>query len=136
MYFDGGSRGNPGLSGAGCFLEINSMQSNNLIQQISMRKYVDLKATNNIAEYEGLLLGIKEVEKIISINNVKVKRFCIRGDSDLIVNQLTGHYQCRNKGLKPKFDLAMEKINYFIRLDIQVTIEHVKRCDNKIADGK
>lgn len=63
MYFDGGSRGNPGISGAGCVLRIIDGRDSRLA--ISMRKYVGDRATNNQAEYEGLLLGLKKALSIL-----------------------------------------------------------------------
>lgn len=114
---DGGSRGNPGPAGYGVHIE----QSDGTI--------VDLKealgiATNNIAEYRGLLAALTWAV------THGVERFHIRSDSELLVKQLQGRYRVKNPGLQPLYEQARG----LLRQIRQVTFEHVRREFNKDAD--
>ena len=66
LYFDGCSKGNPGKAGAGAVIYKNNME----IFSISI--FVGEKETNNVAEYSGLVIGLKEAVKL-SIKNLDVK---------------------------------------------------------------
>lgn len=87
MYFDGTSRGNPGPAGTG--FAIYDWDWNLVLQG---RDSVGLD-TNNAGEYQALIKGIEECTRI------EVKRVGIRGDSQLIVNQVLGKYKIGNPAL-------------------------------------
>jgi ribonuclease HI len=118
LMFDGGSRGNPGICGSGFVLYKN----NEIIAEES--SLVSDNNTNNFAEYMALILGLTKA-KILNIKYLNVK-----GDSQLVINQVTGKYKVNSENLKPLHKKAVELINAF---DV-VLFEHIKRNLNKFAD--
>lgn len=118
LMFDGGSRGNPGLGGAGAVLYCFE-------QEIwSGTFFVGENATNNHSEYAGLILGLCQALKQ-GITELKVE-----GDSLLVINQVTGKYKCRSDNLIELYDKSLELIKQFKYIDF----EHVLRNKNKRAD--
>jgi ribonuclease HI len=117
-YIDGGARGNPGPAGYGVRIED---LDGNLIQEL----YGPLGiATNNVAEYNGLLAALKW-----AVDNGQ-SDVHIRADSDLLVKQMRGEYKIKNPGLQP---LAARARLLMMELG-KVTFEHVRRELNKEAD--
>lgn len=117
MYCDGASRDNPGESGAGAFLV------NEKGDEHSLTKYLGLR-TNNQAEYEALILGLEKLK------NLKAKEVEVRSDSQLMVRQLNGEYRIKHEGLKGLYLKARRLIESFE----QITVHHIPREENKIAD--
>jgi ribonuclease HI len=111
-YIDGGARGNPGPAGYGVRIEA---PDGTLLDELYGGLGV---ATNNIAEYNGLLaaLGAASVQ--------------IKADSELLVKQMRGEYRVKHEGLKPLFLQACA----LIRQIGDVRFEHVRRELNKEAD--
>jgi len=118
LYTDGASRGNPGEAGAG-FVIFN--EHNDEIAAGS--KYLG-QCTNNVAEYQALILGLKEAVKI---ENRQISIFL---DSQLIVRQIQGKYKVKNVGLKPLFSEVRRLLDQFDSFQIS----HVLRNLNKRAD--
>lgn len=119
LYTDGASRGNPGLAGAG--IVVTSANG-----EILLEKSVFLgKATNNSAEYQALVIGLKELAAF------QVKRLTINMDSELIVRQLNGQYRVRNRDLLPLYLEADKLIGQF---QAEVKIFHIPREQNREAD--
>ena len=73
LFFDGCSKGNPGIAGAGAVLYKNQIEIN------AQSSFVGEKETNNVAEYHGLIMGM-EIATSQGIKNLHVK-----GDSLLII---------------------------------------------------
>ena len=96
MNFDGGSRGNPGISGCGAVI----YHDDDEIWSDSF--FVGINATNNHAEYAGLILGLQQA---IEMN---VKSILVQGDSELIINQMTGKYRCHSANLIELYNKAKE----------------------------
>lgn len=119
VYSDGGSRGNPGPSAAG-FVIMNAQEE--VVHQGGM--YLGI-TTNNQAEYHGVLLGL---EKSLEMN---AKTVDFRVDSLLVVNQLNGIYQIKNRELWP----INERIRELLPKFEKVTFTHVRREFNQLADG-
>lgn len=119
VYSDGGSRGNPGPSAAG-FVVMNSQEE--VIHQGGM--YLGI-TTNNQAEYHGVRLGL---EKALEM---EAKTIDFRVDSLLVVNQLNGIYQIKNRELWP----INERIRELLPRFEKVTFMHVRREFNQLADG-
>ena len=114
---DGGSRGNPGPAGYGVRIE----QDDGTIVEL---KEALGTATNNVAEYSGLLAALRwAAEHGISTLHV-------RADSELMVKQMNGVYKVKNAGLLPLFEDARALARRIGR----VTFEHVRREFNKDAD--
>lgn len=117
-YIDGGARGNPGPAGYGVRIED---ADGTLIAEL----YAPLGiATNNVAEYSGLLAALKWAV------DHEARRLHIRSDSELLVKQMRGEYKIKNAGLQP---LAARARLLAMELD-EVTFEHVRRELNKEAD--
>jgi ribonuclease HI len=119
MYTDGASRGNPGLSGAGVVI-LNSNQK--IIKK--GKKFLG-SITNNQAEYQALILGLK-LALSLDIKNLKVNL-----DSELVVKQIKGLYKVKKIELQK---LLQEVLNLNKKFD-QVNFYHIKREFNKEADS-
>ena len=117
-YIDGGARGNPGPAGYG--VRIEDMDGN-LIEELHGALGI---ATNNVAEYNGLLAALKWA---VDHGHRDVQ---IRADSELLVKQMRGEYKIKNPGLQP---LAARARLLMTQLG-NVTFEHVRRELNKEAD--
>jgi ribonuclease HI len=117
-YIDGGARGNPGPAGYGVRIED---LDGNLIQELYGPIGI---ATNNVAEYNGLLAALKW-----AIDN-RQRDLHIRADSELLVKQMRGEYKIKNPGLQP---LAARARLLMMELG-KVTFEHVRRELNTEAD--
>src|SRR5271163_1168336 len=117
-YCDGGSRGNPGPSGFGVYI-----QDENGKTLAELSEFLG-KQTNNYAEYSGLLAALNfALEKGHS-------RLRVVSDSELMVKQIKGQYRVNSPELRPLYDEAKRR---FSRLE-QFRIEHVLRGKNKEAD--
>ena len=119
--FDGGSRGNPGVCGSGYVIYNNNDNDTPVWQGC---KKVSENNTNNYAEYMALILGLE----IATENNIV--NLHIKGDSLLVVNQLLGKWKVSSETIKPLYLKAKELIS---KISV-VTIRHVKRELNKVAD--
>lgn len=117
IFADGGSRGNPGPSGAGAIITVDGQT------KATVSSFVG-HTTNNVAEYMGLLLAL---EKAIEIG---IKQVDVYMDSELIVKQMKGIYRVKNEKLLPLFVKARGLASKFSSF----TISHVRREHNKIAD--
>jgi ribonuclease HI len=116
---DGGSRGNPGPAGCGVVLKDGA---GNVVGQFA--KFLG-RATNNVAEYQGLLLGLEEAFKL-NPSSLQVKL-----DSELLVKQLNGLYQVKSPHLRPLYQQARTWLDKFQ----QVSVAHVPRRCNQQADN-
>lgn len=119
LYFDGGSRGNPGP--AGCGYVIASPLG---VELARGKKYLG-NQTNNVAEYEGLVTGLNAALRM------GAKRITIKSDSQLVVFQLQGRYRVKAANLKPLYEQAKALLSRFQSWQIQ----HVYRAENSLADG-
>src|SRR5918999_3203905 len=114
---DGGSRGNPGPAGYGVRIEREDGSVGELKGSLGL-------ATNNVAEYNGLLAALRwAVEHGIAALHV-------RSDSELLVKQMKGEYRVKNPGLQPLSEEARSLVKQIGR----VKFEHVRREFNKDAD--
>ncbi len=117
-YFDGGSRGNPGLAGWGAYI-IND--DGTVLAELSGALGV---ATNNVAEYYGLIAALQWAA------DNDVTTLAVKGDSLLLVEQMRGNYKVKNEGLKP---LHMKARMLVMQIG-NVSFAHVPREKNKDAD--
>jgi ribonuclease HI len=118
VYVDGGARGNPGPSGIG--VVVTDDQDNELARA---NDYIGV-ATNNVAEYRALLLGLERA-RALGATEVSVVN-----DSQLIARQLTGEYRVRSDDLRPLHKRALEELGRFERW----AIRSVPRAQNELAD--
>jgi ribonuclease HI len=118
LYTDGASRGNPGEAGAGVLI------TDNMGQEIFTKGFYLGHCTNNEAEYKALIIGLAEASGSGCDNIV------IFLDSQLIVRQINGEYQVKNKNLIPLYGQVTELLSFFNKY----RIEHIPRSENTRAD--
>ena len=118
LQFDGCSKNNPGLAGAGAVIYKNGIEiwSNHL--------FVGTNNTNNYAEYMGLIFGL---EKAIELN---IKTLHIEGDSLLVINQMIGKYKCNSQNLIELYNKAKILVSDFD----EIKFSHIFRNKNVRAD--
>ncbi|MEU8683066.1 bifunctional RNase H/acid phosphatase [Streptomyces sp. NPDC048611] len=116
---DGGSRGNPGPAGYGAV--VLDPESGEALAEAA--EFIGT-ATNNVAEYKGLVAGLRAAHTLDPQARVRV-----RMDSKLVVEQMSGRWQIKHPDMKP---LAAEARSVFPAG--QVTYEWIPRARNKHAD--
>jgi ribonuclease HI len=116
---DGGSRGNPGPASYGVVIRDAKGE---IIAKL--KKYIG-RATNNVAEYYGLIaaLDYAQAHAIRTLN--------IQSDSELLVKQMRGQYKVKSEDLRPLFERAKKMSGTFDAF----RIEHVYREHNALADA-
>jgi ribonuclease HI len=117
-YIDGGARGNPGPAGYGVRIEA---ADGSVIQELHGSLGV---ATNNVAEYNGLLAALA------CVLDRGEHALHVRSDSELLVKQMRGEYRVKHPGLQPLHEEALALARRIGR----VTFEHIRRELNKEAD--
>lgn len=115
---DGGARGNPGPAAVAAVI---SIPDGELVEERAERIG---EATNNVAEYKALLLGI---ERARALGATELE---LIGDSELIVRQVRGEYRVKEPGLRPLHEQVHEALEGFERWSIR----HVRREENAEAD--
>lgn len=145
IHFDGGSRGNPGLAGAGAQVVVVKA-NDNATTTYSIREFVGNRATNNYAEYKGLIAGLKQAKLCIEQyeassqlqTTMPLFKLQVYGDSNLIIQQLRGAWQCKHPNILPLFHQSQQLLGEMKSIDGrgQVLLDHVYRDQNKVADGK
>jgi ribonuclease HI len=115
---DGGSRGNPGPAG------IAAVATDASGEILAERSETIGKATNNVAEYRALLLGIELAKEL------KADEAEFVGDSLLIVEQVRGKWKVKQDHLRP----LHTKVKDALRELPAWSIRHVKRDENTRAD--
>jgi ribonuclease HI len=111
LYFDGAPIGNPGPAGYGYVIRCGE----------SVYKgsgYIG-EATNNVAEYTGLIEGLKRFLEL------GCRDLVIFSDSELVVRQLRDEYRVRSRGILPLYRAPSELMGRFGSVEVQ----HVCRED-------
>ncbi|MFE2271304.1 bifunctional RNase H/acid phosphatase [Streptomyces lavendulae] len=116
---DGGSRGNPGPAGYGAVV-LDPATGETLAERA---EFIGV-ATNNVAEYKGLIAGLTAARELAPDATVLV-----RMDSKLVVEQMSGRWKIKHPDMKP---LAAQAAKILPRA--QVTYEWIPRERNKHAD--
>jgi ribonuclease HI len=119
VHVDGGSRGNPGPSAAAATL---ASSSGELLDEVST---VIGTATNNVAEYRGVLLGLARAKELGATEVELVN------DSELVARQLNGDYKVKHPSMVPLFQEARAALAGFEHWSIRT----VRREDNARADA-
>jgi len=117
IYSDGGARGNPGDS---AYAYIICSEEGRTIKEDS--RYIGI-ATNNEAEYNGLLAGLEEAW------NLGAKEVDVVMDSELVIKQMRGEYRVKAKNLRPYYEEARKRVSGFEK----VRFTHVRREDPNIT---
>ncbi|HET6983618.1 MAG TPA: ribonuclease HI family protein [Myxococcaceae bacterium] len=115
---DGAARGNPGLAGAGAVLYDEQGQ---VLERLG--KFLG-RQTNNVAEYQGLLLGLRRAQEL------GAEELEVVADSELMIRQLSGAYQVRAPALRELHSEALSLLKAFRK----VKLVHVPRAQNADAD--
>lgn len=118
---DGGSRGNPGPAGYGAVV-IDPDTAQVLAEAA---EFIGV-ASNNVAEYRGLIAGLTAVRDLFPDTDVRV---LVRMDSKLVVEQMSGRWKIKHPDMKPLAARAAE-----ILPASSVTYEWIPRAENKHAD--
>ena len=118
LFTDGGARGNPGPAAYGFVLESEDGTV------LAAEGEAIGTATNNVAEYSGLIAGL---QKAVELHVPEVE---VVSDSELMVKQMRGEYRVKNKALRDLYDEATALAR---RLG-NVEYRHVKRAHNELAD--
>ncbi len=118
LQFDGCSKSNPGIAGAGAVIYKFNKEISSKIQ------FVGNNETNNVAEYTGLIIGLKEAIKL------DIKSICVEGDSLLVIKQMKGEYKVKSPNLINLYNEAKELEKQFEL----ILFSHIYRCQNKRAD--
>ena len=123
IYTDGGSRGNPGISGYGLVIYDQDRQ---IIYQES--KFLGIK-TNNEAEYSGVIAALNWIHKNLTLFGFTQLNFF--SDSQLLVRQFQGKYKVKSATLLPLFAQAQQLL---IQINLPYTFTDVRRDFNQLAD--
>ena len=118
VHVDGGSRGNPGPAAAGAVA--SAPDGTPLLER---GEYIG-KATNNVAEYKAVLLGL-ELARELEAREVEVIN-----DSELVSRQIGGQYKVKHPSMKPLYLEAMKALRDFERWSVR----SVRRESNVRAD--
>lgn len=126
LYADGGARGNPGPAGAGAVVFDAGGK-----RVVEVADYLGV-ATNNIAEYEAVIRGLKTLMEAFPEGYFKHSDVEVRMDSKLVIEQMKGAYKVKHPNLVPRH---LEAKNLITRSFSKVTFTHVPRAQNKDADA-
>ena len=118
VHVDGGARGNPGPAAAAA---VATAPDGEVVGE--RRLYIG-EATNNVAEYRAVLLGL-ELARELGASEVEVVN-----DSELVARQIGGQYKVKHAGLKPLYLDAMRALREFERWHVR----SVRRESNERAD--
>src|SRR5271168_1837658 len=116
---DGGSRGNPGPASYGVVVRDAGGQ---IVARL--KKYIG-RATNNVAEYYGLIAALDYAQAH------GIRALHIESDSELLVKQMRGQYKVKSEELRPLFERAKKMSATFDSFGIN----YVYREQNKDADA-
>jgi len=119
VHVDGGSRGNPGPSAAAAVI---STPDGEVLDEATLTLG---RATNNVAEYRGVLLGLERA-RALGATEVDVVN-----DSELVARQISGAYKVKHPDMRPLYDEAMAALRGFERW----TVRSVPRAQNAAADA-
>jgi ribonuclease HI len=125
VYTDGGSRGNPGLAGAGVYMEDQSGQE--FYREL---KFLGTK-TNNEAEYLAFLMAIDYLMRFELKNPGLIKSVEFFLDSKLVVEQINRRWKIKKAELRQLADSSWKNLS---ALPYPISVNHLLREKNTIAD--
>jgi ribonuclease HI len=115
---DGGARGNPGPAAYGYVLETEDGEV------LAAHGETIGRATNNVAEYSGLVAGLEKAAEL------GVRELEVVSDSELLVKQMRGDYRVKNEALRELWEQANDLERRFAK----VRYRAVRRAHNELAD--
>src|SRR3989337_1404849 len=118
MYFDGAFS----LQGAGAGVLLVAPTGEHLKYVVRML-FPKEQVTNNTAEYEGLLAGLRIAA------DLGIKKLIVKGDSQLVVRQVNKSYQC------PLMEAYVDEVRKLEERFDGLQMEHIPRAENDVADS-
>jgi ribonuclease HI len=118
LYVDGSCSGNPGEGGAGVVIKD---EQGGIVSRI--KRYLG-SVTNNIAEYQALIAGLQEAQRL------GMKEVEVYLDSELVVNQVNGVYRVRDAKLKTLEGEVRRRLGHFAHW----VVRYIPREENREAD--
>lgn len=128
IHTDGGARGNPGPAGIGIVIEEYDSQRPNVIREYGRTIGI---ATNNVAEYNGVISALEEVIKIRKNSHAKDLQIEFNLDSTLVVNQLNGIFKVKDANLR---NLLMKIRILETEISGKIFYKYIPREQNSRAD--
>jgi ribonuclease HI len=124
VHVDGGARGNPGPAA------VAAVATSPQGEPLGERKLYIGEATNNVAEYRALLLGL-ELARDLGAEEVEVVN-----DSELVARQIGGEYKVKHPALRRLFTEAMQDLRTFHKWSVRpVRREHNARADELVNEA-
>jgi len=124
VNIDGGSRGNPGPAAFGVLIFDGR---GNVLKKYSQSIG---EATNNEAEYQGLIFALKKIKALFGKEKIKKMLVELTSDSELLVKQMKGEYKILNPGIQALFLKAWNLKIDFARVKFFL----IPREENREAD--
>ena len=121
IFFDGGSRGNPGPAAIGAVVLDPSTSPPTRLAAVS--EYIGT-TTNNVAEYRALIAGLEAAREF------PARQVRVRGDSMLVIKQVLGEWRVKQPHLRPLLEDARRLLAGYDDVDLG----HVRREQNADAD--
>lgn len=125
IHADGGSRGNPGPSGAGAMIRDKFGSSVGTVS-----KFLGIR-TNNFAEYEAVILACEALLKIVPKGEWGAIEIIVKMDSELVVKQMNGVYKIKHPVMKEQY----ARLTHIAAAFKKVSFTHVPRAENSDADA-
>ena len=125
IHGDGGSRGNPGPSGAGAMIRD---EHGNSVASVS--QFLGIR-TNNYAEYEAVILALETLKSLVPEGKWGEVEVEVKMDSELVVKQMKKIYKVKHPVLKEQNARLTRATEPFGT----VTFTHVPRAQNSDADA-
>jgi ribonuclease HI len=115
IVFDGGSRGNPGPAYGSFRIQIGDLPPFEPV------RLVFGLGTNNEAEYKALLAAIQDLPKYLKQSEIKPKdvRLVIKGDSRLVLEQISGSWKAKDKRMRALRDEILGLLGQFGRVEVR-----------------
>ena len=118
VHVDGGARGNPGPAA------VAAVATDDHGHELAEKSEYIGEATNNVAEYHAILLGI-DLARELGVSDVELVN-----DSELVSRQIGGQYKVKHPNMKPLHARVMDELKGFDRWSVR----SVRRAGNARAD--
>ena len=123
IFIDGGSRGNPGPAA----FAVVFFKEGGVFKKYS--QYLG-EATNNEAEYQGLIFALKKAKSLLGKEKIKKMPIEIKSDSELLIKQMRGEYKIKEPKIQTLFLKAWN-----LKIDFKnLKFNLIARTQNKLAD--
>jgi ribonuclease HI len=123
LFYDGGSRGNPGEGGSGWVI-LEHRPTGWVPFKAGWHYHTD-PCSNNQAEFHALWAGLSEAVKY---QNTRQTHIAVIGDSQFVQRVLLKQYRTK------KFLTQTQRVHRLLAQFLQISIVHIKRCWNTMAD--